>query len=103
VGGLKATMAYTAIPSSSKMVLATFAMIANFPGRVEDGTELRAKSGLLEIARYMLETKSGHYRLTGNQHVIVAGITSEHLPHIKEILAKYKLDNLNFSGLRLSS
>jgi sulfite reductase (NADPH) hemoprotein beta-component len=85
------------------MVPATSAAITNFPGRVEDRTELRAKSGLLEIARYMLKTKSGHYRLTGNQHVILAGITSEHLTHIKEILAKYKLDNQNFSGLRLSS
>lgn len=51
----------------------------------------------------MQETKSGHFRLTGNQHVILAGITSEHLPRIKDVLAKYKLDNLNFSGLRLSS
>ena len=72
-------------------------------GRVEDRTELGAKAGLLEIAEYMVKTKSGHFRLTGNQHVIVAGITSEQLPHVKELLAKYKLDNLNFSGLRLSS
>jgi sulfite reductase (NADPH) hemoprotein beta-component len=72
-------------------------------GRVEDRAELRAKAGLLEIAEYMIKTKSGHFRLTGNQHVIVAGITSEQLPYVKELLAKYKLDNLNFSGLRLSS
>jgi sulfite reductase (NADPH) hemoprotein beta-component len=51
----------------------------------------------------MIKTKSGHLRLTGNQHVIIAGITSEQLAHVKELLAKYKLDNLNFSGLRLSS
>jgi sulfite reductase (NADPH) hemoprotein beta-component len=51
----------------------------------------------------MIKTKSGHFRLTGNQHVILAGITSEQLPYVKELLAKYKLDNLNFSGLRLSS
>jgi sulfite reductase (NADPH) hemoprotein beta-component len=51
----------------------------------------------------MVETRSGHLRLTGNQHVILAGITSEQLPHVKDVLAKYKLDNLNFSGLRLSS
>jgi len=64
---------------------------------------LAAKAGLLEIAKYMLQTGSGHFRLTGNQHVIIAGITSQQLPHIKEVLAKYTLDNLNFSGLRLSS
>jgi sulfite reductase (NADPH) hemoprotein beta-component len=74
-----------------------------YTGRVEDRAELQAKSGLLEIARYMVETKSGHFRLTGNQHVILAGVTSEQLPHIKDVLAKYQLDNLNFSGLRLSS
>lgn len=51
----------------------------------------------------MVETKSGHFRLTGNQHVILTGITEKQLPHIKEVLAKYTLDNLNFSGLRLSS
>jgi len=51
----------------------------------------------------MVQTKSGHYRLTGNQHVIVADISSEQLPHVKELMTKYKLDNLNFSGLRLSS
>ena len=72
-------------------------------GRVEDRTELRAKAGLFEVAEYMIQTKSGHFRLTGNQHVILTGITSEQLPHVKELLGKYKLDNLNFSGLRLSS
>lgn len=72
-------------------------------GRVEDRSELRAKTGLVEIARYMKECRSGHFRLTGNQHVILCGITSEQLPRIKELLTKFKLDNLNFSGLRLSS
>ena len=74
-----------------------------FLGRVEDRPDLRAKSGLLEIAEYMVQTKSGHFRLTGNQHVIVAGISPGHISNVKAILAKYKLDNLNFSGLRLSS
>jgi len=78
-------------------------VLLNELGRVEDSTELRAKSGLLEIAQYMIKSKSGHFRLTGNQHVILSGIRSQDLSQIKEILAKYKLDNLNFSGLRLSS
>jgi hypothetical protein len=72
-------------------------------GRVEDRSELRAKTGLLEIAQYMLECQAGHYRLTGNQHVILCGIKEEQLPRVNELLAKFKLDNLNFSGLRLSS
>jgi len=76
---------------------------SNGTGRVEDRSELRAKMGLLEIARCMHESQSGHFRLTGNQHVILCGITSEQLPRIKGLLAKFKLDNLNFSGLRLSS
>ena len=87
----------------SRMVSAAVRTCLTNSGRVENRTELQAKSGLLEVARYMLETKSGHFRLTGNQHVILAGVTSEQLPHIKDVLAKYKLDNLNFSGLRLSS
>jgi sulfite reductase (NADPH) hemoprotein beta-component len=89
--------------SLSRMVFSAVGTLSYHSGRVENRTELQAKSGLLEIARYMLETRSGHLRLTGNQHVILAGITSEQLPHVKDVLAKYKLDNLNFSGLRLSS
>jgi len=85
------------------MVSPRLSLLLNKPGRVEDSTELRAKSGLREIAQYMIKSKSGHFRLTGNQHVILSGIHSQHLSAIKQILAQYKLDNLNFSGLRLSS
>jgi hypothetical protein len=38
-----------------------------------------------------------------NQHIMVSEISTEDVPEIKRILAKYKLDGLNHTGLRLSS
>ncbi|SCV01700.1 LAME_0G17942g1_1 [Lachancea meyersii CBS 8951] len=72
-------------------------------GRVENSPDLPQKTGLKKVAEYMQETGSGHFRLTGNQHVVISDITDEHLAHVKSLLKKYKLDNTNFSGLRLSS
>ncbi|KAK9430735.1 hypothetical protein V1505DRAFT_370079 [Lipomyces doorenjongii] len=70
-------------------------------GRIEDTPEFQMKTGLREIARAM---KAGaEFRLTGNQHVILSNIAEEDMPEIKRLLAEYKLDNLQFSGLRLSS
>jgi len=57
------------------------------------------KTGLREIAK----VHKGEFRLTGNQHLILSDIPEDDLAHMKEMLAKYKLDNTNFSGLRLSS
>jgi sulfite reductase (NADPH) hemoprotein beta-component len=68
-------------------------------GRVEDTAEFPMKTGLREIAKVL----EGEFRLTGNQHLIASNITDEQLPQIKELMAKYKLDNVQFSGLRLSS
>lgn len=68
-------------------------------GRIEDTADFPMKSGLLEIAK----AHKGEFRLTGNQHLILSNVTDEELPKMKEMLAKYKLDNTNFSGLRLSS
>jgi len=45
----------------------------------------------------------GDFKLTANQHTIVSNVTDKELPGIKRLLAEYKLDNLNHSGLRLSS
>src|SRR5579862_3041623 len=101
--GPRAMTAFIVILSLLRMVN----LLINAPclclGRVENRPELAAKTGLLEIAHYMARTGSGHFRLTGNQHLIITGITSAQLPHVKDLLAKYALDNLNFSGLRLSS
>lgn len=71
-------------------------------GRVEDTPELQFKTGFREIAKMMIGT-GGEFRLTANQHILISNITDEMLPSIKEVMAKYKLDNTAFSGLRLSS
>ncbi|KAI5953682.1 MET5 [Candida jiufengensis] len=73
-------------------------------GRIEDTPELPQKTGLREIANYLqTNNKSGEFRLTGNQHIVLSNIKDEDLSIIKQYLAKYKLDNTEFSALRLSS
>ncbi|KAH7171488.1 hypothetical protein EDB81DRAFT_198999 [Dactylonectria macrodidyma] len=68
-------------------------------GRIEDTPEFQMKTGLREIAKVF----KGEFRLTGNQHLIMSNVTDEDLPLMKEMMKKYKLDNIQFSGLRLSS
>jgi len=68
-------------------------------GRVEDTADFPMKTGLRELAK---NTK-GEFRLTGNQHVTLSNITDMDLSMTKDLLKKYKLDNTNFSGMRLSS
>lgn len=68
-------------------------------GRIEDTAEFPMRTGLREIAKL----EKGEFRLTGNQHLIISNIKDEDLPLIKDMMAKHKLDNTAFSGLRLSS
>ncbi|KAK7748938.1 Sulfite reductase [NADPH] subunit beta [Cytospora paraplurivora] len=68
-------------------------------GRIEDTAEFQMKTGLREIAK----VHKGEFRLTGNQHLILSNVADEDLDQIKALLQKYKLDNVKFSGLRLSS
>ncbi|KAF5369235.1 hypothetical protein D9757_010016 [Collybiopsis confluens] len=68
-------------------------------GRIQDEAGKEFKSGLREIAKI----HKGAFRLTTNQHLLISDIASEDLPQIKRVLAKFKMDNLNHSGLRLSS
>lgn len=68
-------------------------------GRIQDEPGRDFKTGLQEIAK----VHKGTFRLTANQHLIVADVATEDLPTIKRILAQYKLDNVSQSGLRLSS
>ncbi|KAI1266062.1 sulfite reductase [Xylariaceae sp. FL1019] len=68
-------------------------------GRIEDTAEFQMKTGLREVAK----VHKGEFRLTGNQHLILSNVADEDLPQMKELLKKYKLDNVQFSGLRLSS
>ena len=68
-------------------------------GRVEDTEEFQMKTGLRELAK----VHKGEFRLTGNQHLVLSGVSDEDLPSIKAMMAKHKLDNTQFSALRLSS
>lgn len=68
-------------------------------GRVQDEPGQDFKKGLREIAKI----HKGTFRLTANQHIIISDIDTDDVPQIKRLLAEYKLDNLNFTGLRLSS
>ena len=68
-------------------------------GRVQDEPEKNFKTGLREIAK----VHRGDFKLTANQHIIISNVSDKELPEIKRLLAEYKLDNLNHSGLRLSS
>ncbi|KAF5355312.1 hypothetical protein D9758_006016 [Tetrapyrgos nigripes] len=68
-------------------------------GRIQDEPGKDFKTGLREIAKF----HTGQFRLTANQHLIVSEIVPENVERVKNVLAKYKMDNLNFTGLRLSS
>lgn len=68
-------------------------------GRIEDVPEKMFKTALREIAK----VHKGTFRLTANQHLIISDVETGDLPEIKRLLAEYKLDNTNFSALRLSS
>lgn len=68
-------------------------------GRIEDTPEFPMKTGLREIAK----VHNGEFRLTGNQHLILSNVDDADLSAMKDMMAKYKLDNVQFSGLRLSS
>ncbi len=68
-------------------------------GRIEDTADFPMKTGLREIAK----VHKGEFRLTGNQHLILSNVADADLPQMKELMRKYQLDNVQFSGLRLSS
>lgn len=68
-------------------------------GRIQDTLDHDFKTALREIAK----VHQGTFRLTANQHLMLADIPSEEVAGIKTLLEKYKLDELNYSGLRLSS
>lgn len=68
-------------------------------GRVQDEPGKEFKKGLREIAK----VHKGEFRLTANQHLMLSDIPAEEVSRIKTLLAQYKLDNLSYTGLRLSS
>jgi sulfite reductase (NADPH) hemoprotein beta-component len=68
-------------------------------GRVQDEPGKPFKTALAEIAK----VHKGVFRLTANQHLIIADIPPEEEKTIQGLLSKYGLDKVDFSGLRLSS
>ena len=68
-------------------------------GRIEDTADYPMKTGLREIAK----VHKGEFRLTGNQHFCLSGVHDDDIENIKAMMKQYKLDNVQFSGLRLSS
>ena len=68
-------------------------------GRIEDTPDFLMKTGLREIAK----VHKGEFRLTGNQHLVLSNVAEEDISAMKDLMKKYKLDNIQFSGLRLSS
>lgn len=68
-------------------------------GRVQDEPGRDFKTGLREIAK----VHKGTFRVTCNQHLIIADIPNDQVPVINKLLTKYRLDNLSYSGLRLAS
>ena len=68
-------------------------------GRVQDEPGKHFKTCLKEIAKI----HKGNFRMTTNQHLVITDIPTENLEEIKDLLAKYKLDNLSQTALRQSS
>lgn len=72
-------------------------------GRVQDTVDLPQKTGLREIAKVFQKANQGNFRFSSNQHMVISEIPDSLLSQVKELMNKYKLDNTNFSALRLSS
>lgn len=68
-------------------------------GRIQDEPGREFKTGLREIAK----VHKGAFRLTANQHLLISDVADEELLTITSIMSMYKMDNIAFSGLRLSS
>ncbi|KAI8138614.1 hypothetical protein BJV82DRAFT_545573 [Fennellomyces sp. T-0311] len=68
-------------------------------GKVKDWPDFPAKTGLRELAKW----HKGEFRLTPNQHLLIANVPEADLEKTKAHLAKYKMDNVQFSGLRLNA
>lgn len=69
-------------------------------GRLKDAPERKAKSAIREIARI----HTGEFRLTGNQNLVIAGVTEDAKAKIEKILTRHKsLNEKSVSPARLNS
>ena len=68
-------------------------------GRVKDSGDKKLKTALREIA----QANDGNFILTGNQNLIVAGVSEKTKSEINKILKKYNVAPENISGIRKNS
>ena len=68
-------------------------------GRIKNDDDKKLKDALREIA----EKTDGHFIITGNQNLIIAGVTESVKNEIGEILEKHQVSPKLISGLRSSS
>lgn len=69
-------------------------------GRIKDLDNYKLMTGLREIAKI----HTGDFRLTANQNLIIANVTSQNKKKISELIEQYGLtDGKHFSALRRSS
>ncbi|KAJ2558434.1 Sulfite reductase [NADPH] subunit beta [Coemansia sp. RSA 1933] len=68
-------------------------------GRIADLPGYPLKAALVEVAN----AHKGNFRLTCNAHLIIADVKDEDVPAMTALLAKHRLDNLDYSALRLHS
>ncbi|KAI9244802.1 thiamine diphosphate-binding protein [Sporodiniella umbellata] len=65
-------------------------------GKIKDWPDFQPKTGLRELAQW----HKGEFRLSPNQHLVIANVPEVDLERTKALLTKYKMDNLAFTGLR---
>jgi sulfite reductase (NADPH) hemoprotein beta-component len=68
-------------------------------GRIADGPGCAMRTGLRKIA----EVHKGEFRMTPNQHVVIANIPARQRKRIEALLTEHGLTNRNRSGLRLNA
>ncbi|KAJ1823567.1 Sulfite reductase [NADPH] subunit beta [Coemansia sp. RSA 2675] len=68
-------------------------------GRIADLPGSPLKTALADVAR----KHTGNFRLTCNGHLIIADVKDEDVDSIARLLASHRLDNLDYSALRLHS
>lgn len=53
-------------------------------GRIENTPELPQKTGLRKIAEFLKSgNRSGEFRLTGNQHILISNVSDQDLDEVK--------------------
>jgi sulfite reductase (NADPH) hemoprotein beta-component len=68
-------------------------------GRVKNSGDKKMKDALREVA----QITDGHFILTGNQNVILAGVSEKMKPKINAVLKKFNVSPESISGLRKNS